>query len=55
MLKQSMFQVLDIGRHCICVQIREFLRIAFSIKKYSLEILNYYFYLSVYRIAHRTT
>ena len=24
MLKQSMFQLLDIGRHCICVQIRAF-------------------------------
>ena len=54
MLKQSMFQMLDIGRHCICLQIRVFWHIACLIKKYSLEILNYLFF-SVYRIAHRTT
>ena len=52
MWKQSMFQVLDIGRHCICVQIRVFKHIACWIKKYSSEILNDFFF-SVYRIVHR--
>ena len=53
MVKQSMFQVLDIGRHCICVQIRVFKHIACWIKKYSSETLNYFLF-SAYRIAHRT-
>ena len=41
MLKQSMFKVLDIWGHCICVQIRVFWHIACCIKKYQLEIVNY--------------
>ena len=47
MLKQSMFKVLDIGRHCICVQIRVFWHISCWIKK--IEMLHYFFF-SVYRI-----
>ena len=52
MLKQSMRQVLDIGRYCICVQI--ILAHCMLNKKYSLEILNYLFF-SVARIACKTT
>ena len=47
MLKQSMFQVLDIGKHCIRVHIRVFWHIACWIKKMFVRDIELFTVLSV--------
>ena len=44
--KQSMFQVLDIGRHCICVHIRVFLAHCMLNKKIFVRDIELFIFLS---------